>query len=192
MTATRRIITGLRDGRSVLVADELRPGIALTSIPGFHFNEIWTTESTARHPAPITHTPSGGWLPSAGGTQFQIVVFPPDAVLGQPDFDPVAAAEEQRRLFPGVASHFDPDHPGMHATPTVDYAIMLQGRIILELDDGASLTLAPGDVVVQNGARHAWRNPGDAPATLAFILVGVLPANAVDPTTTYASFGSTV
>lgn len=176
MTATRRIVTGQRNGRSVLVSDEQRPGIALTSIPGFHFNEIWTTESTARHPAPITQSFSDGWLPPPGGTQFQIVSFPPDAVFIQPGFNPVAAGEEQLKLFPGVASHFDPDHPGMHATPTVDYAVLLKGKMVLEVEDGTSVTLSPGDVVVQNGARHAWHNPGDAPATLAFVLVGVLPA----------------
>jgi hypothetical protein len=26
--------------------------------------------------------------------------------------------------------------------------------------------------VIQNGTRHAWRNPTDAPTTIAFVLVG--------------------
>jgi hypothetical protein len=32
--------------------------------------------------------------------------------------------------------------------------------------------LAPGDMVVQNGTRHAWRNKTDQPTTMAFVLVG--------------------
>ena len=43
---------------------------------------------------------------------------------------------------------------------------------ILELDDGAQVTLEPGDTVVQNGTRHAWRNPFDEPATFVVTLVG--------------------
>ena len=42
----------------------------------------------------------------------------------------------------------------------------------LELDDGATKKLAPRDVDVQNGTRHAWRNNSDKPATMLFVLVG--------------------
>jgi hypothetical protein len=33
--------------------------------------------------------------------------------------------------------------------------------------------LGPGDTVIQNATRHAWRNLGHAPATLAAVHVGV-------------------
>jgi quercetin dioxygenase-like cupin family protein len=42
----------------------------------------------------------------------------------------------------------------------------------LELDDGAQTRLTPGDTVVQLAARHAWRNRTDAPASVAFVLIG--------------------
>lgn len=177
MTSTRRVVTGQHNGQSIIVADEVRPGVALKSVPGFHFCEIWTTEGTARHPASPVHKSSHGWLPPPGGTQLQIVIFPPDSTFLSESFDPVAAAEEQRRLFPGVASHFDPEHPGMHATPTIDYAILLQGHIDLELESGDVVSLSPGDVVVQNGARHAWKNRSSEPAKMAFVLIGVHAAN---------------
>ncbi|MFF5968677.1 cupin domain-containing protein [Streptomyces collinus] len=60
----------------------------------------------------------------------------------------------------------------MHATPTVDYGIVLQGEIVLELDDGHRTSLSAGDIVIQNGTRHAWRNRSDQPATMAFVLIG--------------------
>jgi hypothetical protein len=43
---------------------------------------------------------------------------------------------------------------------------------VLELDDGAEVSLSPGDVVVQNGTRHRWRVAGDVPATLAAFIIG--------------------
>jgi hypothetical protein len=39
----------------------------------------------------------------------------------------------------------------------VDYGIVLEGEVWLELDDGKQVHLKPHDVVVQNGTRHAWR-----------------------------------
>jgi len=60
----------------------------------------------------------------------------------------------------------------MHTTPTVDYGIVLQGEIVLELDAGHRTRLSAGDVVIQNGTRHAWRNLGDRAATVAFVLIG--------------------
>ena len=53
---------------------------------------------------------------------------------------------------------------------------VLCGRVVLELDDGASVELGPGDTVVQNGTRHAWRNPFDETATLFVVLIGATPA----------------
>ena len=50
--------------------------------------------------------------------------------------------------------------------------ILMDGEISLELDDSKVVALEPGDIVVQNGTRHAWRNPGTKPATLIFVLIG--------------------
>ena len=48
----------------------------------------------------------------------------------------------------------------------------ISGEVVLELDDGAEVTLRPGDTVVQNGTRHAWRNRTSEPAVLVVVLVG--------------------
>ena len=60
----------------------------------------------------------------------------------------------------------------MHKTNTVDYAVVYDGEIWLELDDAETVHLKKGDVVVQNGTRHAWRNKGTAPVTMLFFLNG--------------------
>ena len=63
----------------------------------------------------------------------------------------------------------------MHRTPSLDYGIVLSGEIELELDDGRSVLLHSGDVVVQRGTIHAWRNPGAMPARMAFVLLSAAP-----------------
>ena len=47
----------------------------------------------------------------------------------------------------------------MHRTGTIDYIIIMSGQLELELGDGATKLVGPGDIVVQRGTIHAWRNP---------------------------------
>ncbi|MBI6554557.1 cupin domain-containing protein [Pseudomonas veronii] len=60
----------------------------------------------------------------------------------------------------------------MHASSTVDYGIVLKGPLVLELEDGQTRELTTGDIVVQQGNIHAWRNPGSEPALITFVLIG--------------------
>jgi mannose-6-phosphate isomerase-like protein (cupin superfamily) len=45
----------------------------------------------------------------------------------------------------------------MHRTRTLDYVVVIEGELVLILDD-SEVTLKPGDVVVQRGTDHAWEN----------------------------------
>ena len=83
----------------------------------------------------------------------------------------VAFADMETQL-PGLAAHMEPDHPGMHTTATVDFEYVVSGRCVLELDNGATRELKAGDTVVQNGTRHAWRNPYDEPCVMVVMIVG--------------------
>ncbi|KAJ5611967.1 hypothetical protein N7528_009072 [Penicillium herquei] len=49
--------------------------------------------------------------------------------------------------------------PLMHRTQSLDYGIVLEGEIEMELDDGSVTLLRKGDMAVQRGTKHAWRNP---------------------------------
>jgi mannose-6-phosphate isomerase-like protein (cupin superfamily) len=60
----------------------------------------------------------------------------------------------------------------MHTTDTVDYLVILSGAVQLELDDGRTVLLKPGDCIVQNGTRHAWRNVSRKPCVMAVIMIG--------------------
>ena len=83
-----------------------------------------------------------------------------------------AALAEMEALLPGLAGHMERDSPGMHTTATIDFEVVLEGEIWLELDDGAEVHLRVGDTVVQNGTRPAWRNRGSTTARMAVFLIG--------------------
>ena len=92
--------------------------------------------------------------------------------MADPAFDGSAASREHAEQSPGLVELFEPDAPGMHTTPTIDYGIVLEGEIWLELDDGETVRLKTHDVIVQNATRHAWRNKSATPTKMAFVLIG--------------------
>jgi quercetin dioxygenase-like cupin family protein len=49
----------------------------------------------------------------------------------------------------------------MHRTVSLDYGVVLEGKIELVLDSGETRTMNRGDVAVQRGTMHAWRNMSD-------------------------------
>jgi quercetin dioxygenase-like cupin family protein len=66
----------------------------------------------------------------------------------------------------------DQDDPGVHRTPTMDYNVVLEGTVGLELDDGREVIVEPGDVVVQNATRHRWHNRGTSVARVLSVMIG--------------------
>jgi len=64
----------------------------------------------------------------------------------------------------------------LHRSFSIDYGIVLWGTLELELDGGEVVPLGPGDVVVQRGTMHLWRNPSpDTPCRIAFVLIEAKP-----------------
>lgn len=142
-TVPRRVVTG-HDARgvSVFVADGPVP-VVRTAPDGAYFHEIWGTGTA---PAPIDAEEPDPTLsaltvpPSPLGTKIRINEFPP-----------------------GVVSP-------VHRTQSVDYGIVLDGEVVLVLDDTETV-LHAGDVVVQRGTSHRWENRSGHVARVAFILV---------------------
>jgi hypothetical protein len=172
--STRRIVTGTVEGRSVVISDGQPPRTDdITAIPGFQSVLAWSTE-------PGEPTPDGAdptmavkhFIPASGASRLIVLTLPPDSIFADPSFDPELSVQQQLAASPGLAELFEAEAPGFHTTPTVDYGIVLSGTPALELDDGVLTPLHPGDIVVQNGTRHAWRNPGTEPARFAFVLIG--------------------
>ena len=169
----RRIVTGNVNGKSVVQSDEPLLAYEFKSVPGYEHTLIWVNPATPdlskeqrfdRYPNSV--------VPGPGGTSLHFVTFPPNAVFEDSSFDGEAARSEALVRLRGLADHFEKEDPAMHKTNTVDYAIVYEGEIWLELDDAKTFHLRRGDVVVQNGTRHAWRNKSTEPVTMLFFLNG--------------------
>jgi mannose-6-phosphate isomerase-like protein (cupin superfamily) len=172
-SAYRRIVTGNVNGKSVVQSDEPLLAYEFKTVPGYEHTLLWvnpaipdlgTEQRFDRYPESV--------VPGPGGTSLHFVTFPPGSVFADPSFDAEAAQQEGLVRLRGLADHFEKEDPGMHKTNTVDYAVVYDGEMWLELDDGETLHLRRGDVVVQNGTRHAWRNNGTTPVTMLFFLNG--------------------
>jgi quercetin dioxygenase-like cupin family protein len=60
----------------------------------------------------------------------------------------------------------------MHRTDSIDYGLVMSGNVELELDDGVKTLLGPGDIVVQRGTMHLWRNPSETEVCrIVFVLI---------------------
>lgn len=142
--------------------------------PGFSGACIWrTSPAPAIEPTPRDETSVlRSVLPECGGTSALMVTFPPDDQVMNPDFNPQKAAMEFGERLPGLAESFEPDGSGYHATNTIDYGVVVEGEIVLDLGNGRERSLRQGDVVVQVGTRHAWRNRSTRPARMFFVLIG--------------------
>jgi mannose-6-phosphate isomerase-like protein (cupin superfamily) len=146
--------------------------MVLEHTPGFISSMLWRIDGTPDLAGPDSDpmTAGGTMITEAGGSAFWIITFPPDSSMASVDW--ALAGPEMAEASPGIAERMEPDSPGMHQTPTIDYATVIRGKLLLELDDGETVELHPGDTVVQRGTRHAWRNPTDEPAAISVVLLG--------------------
>jgi quercetin dioxygenase-like cupin family protein len=153
----RRIVTGHdAAGKAVVASDERMLSTTRPDRAGIARCEIWSTKQM-----PVDNSDAAAaaaqrkgfvvrhnYVGSGQGTVVRITEFAP----GSPKF--------------------------MHRTETLDYAILLSGECDLELDDGKTVHLTQGDVVVQRGTMHAWVNNGTEPCVFAFVLIDAEPAEA--------------
>jgi mannose-6-phosphate isomerase-like protein (cupin superfamily) len=166
----RRVVTGHdKDGTAVVTMDgTINP---VTRAAGVASALLWVTDET---PADISGSKDRadrtiGVPPPLHGSILRIVDFPP--VEGDIKVDNAAFTSEmglgtqQRRRGKYT------DHPFMHRTKSIDYAIVLDGEIDMLLDD-SKIHLKAGDILVQQGTNHAWVNTGKTTCRIAFVLIG--------------------
>lgn len=173
---TRRVVTGhAEDGTSIVVSDEVLEPVRSAELAGAGMSYLWGADKMPRHPGDGSQPDWSGHFPPAGGVRFLVFSMPP---AGEPVWSgmrPGAELPDAHQKFPGLVDAFDGQDPGMHTTDSTDFAIVLAGEVVLELDEGTERTLSAGDTVVQNGTRHRWANRGAEPAQIAFVLVGTEP-----------------
>lgn len=171
--SVRRVVTGHDAAGKAVVAEDSQVDPVTTALtPGSEFHILWGADSTRHFPDDGSEPAHVTYFPPVGGFRFGLFSVPPEGTAPAADIDLNAAFAEFETKLPGLAAHMEPDAPGMHTTATVDYEVVLDGEVWLELDDGVEVHLQAGDTVVQNGTRHAWRNHGTRPARLAVVLIG--------------------
>ena len=127
--------------------------------------------------APAELVPAMG--PPAGGVLLRIADFPPDSEYDGVDigemFDHINRGDDPRE---GVPQESFQKHFWFHKTPTLDYAICLEGEVWALLDE-AETRMLPGDVLIQQGTSHAWANRTDKMARMAFVLIDAIDDGAL-------------
>src|ERR1700693_4893979 len=126
----RRIVTGHdAKGRAVVATDETTAGTSAPARPHISRVEIWSTDKM-----PVDNSEG-----AAGDAQ--------------------RAGFVKRYNYVGTGqgsgirvTSFAPRSPGfLHRPETCDDAILLSGQCDLELDDGKTVQMKPGDICVQRG-----------------------------------------
>jgi quercetin dioxygenase-like cupin family protein len=144
----RRIVTGHdADGVARIVIDD-EPANVRATRNGKTATLLWATDAMpaaiARGEIEDMGARTLGTAPPSRGTRFAI-----------------------NTTDPGCSGAF-------HRTETLDYVIVLDGEIDMELDEG-TVRLRAGDVLIQRGTAHRWTNNGTVTARVAFILIDAIP-----------------
>jgi mannose-6-phosphate isomerase-like protein (cupin superfamily) len=170
----RRVVTGhAADGRAIVLFDDNTPNTISRPDTGISAHWVWTTDQAPAniHVTTDASAPRKGLTPAPMGSIFRVVDFPPTPATGK-------GADEDFRKSLGLhdesGKRRPARHPQMHATETIDYAIVLEGKVDMMLDDEV-VTLSAGDVVVQQATNHAWINHGPDMCRIAFVLIDSKP-----------------
>jgi mannose-6-phosphate isomerase-like protein (cupin superfamily) len=159
----RRVVTGNNEnGESYFIFNGFTPGYL-----DFGYcitNEIWVDDPANPDPKVLkdpVDVEKYHIAPPLNGSLMRVLTIRPDGI--KLTSEQLAANERFN-----TGDTMEKDNPGMHTTHTIDYGIIISGEIDLELDKGI-VHLIAGDVVVQRGTRHAWRNNSSKPCTIAFV-----------------------
>ena len=72
-------------------------------------------------------------------------------------------------MLPGASSP-------MHRTSSIDYGIVMSGSIEIELENNVYKTIYAGQIIVQRGTIHKWRNPSNLEiCRIIFVLTEAKP-----------------
>lgn len=172
----RRVVTGHdAQGRAIIQEDGAVPRVQrVGGAIGPMFHEVWNTQAT---PAPIDaasgepHEEGIVLAPPKNGTRIRVLDIPPEGD-GIRNMTPEEARAHFAEVGAGSASaHGEGSrHALMHRTETIDYGIVLEGELVLIMDEGET-TVRAGDIVIQRGTNHGWSNRSDKNCRIAFILI---------------------
>jgi len=158
----RRVVTGVNaEGRSVVCSDDVeRVALSFPHLPGFEITRLWCTDRTPPDQAGEDLTLQPWELqPPDGGLNWQVIHRPPDE------------PEPSQTTQPSQGSQFGTDQ---HRTDSLDLILIMAGEVWLYVGE-TEVHLRAGDVVVQRGTDHRWRNRGSVPCTMLALMVSTHP-----------------
>lgn len=179
-----RLITTHDSAGKAIFSDAIAPDAAWDPIGGgiANFFLAYTT-----HTFPVSLDPSEPTDAKSEPTDVKAykadLAAPQGLAVGDGEFDhtallvPIPCQRRPLTLHPGTVLRFvdfAPSVPGfMHRTVSLDYGVVLEGTIELELDSGEKRTLQRGDSCVQRATNHSWKNvtPNEGWARMMFVLV---------------------
>jgi hypothetical protein len=127
---------------------------------------VWETGEGACLPCDIGTPAQGMDFPGPGGTKFGVMCFPARS----------AGKLDLHDSLGDGAEAMTGNTPGMHRSDTIDYEVILSGKVDIVLPDGARRTLGPGSLLVMGGVGHAWENHYDEPCFYAAVVIGLRSA----------------
>lgn len=173
----RRIVTGHNAQGKAIIIEEGPPSRIqrIGGETGPMFYEVWSTSQTPALIEPVAgepHEESIQLAPPTNGTRIRVLDIPPDDI----SFETMTAEEriahfEEIGAGDAVADGGNSErHAHMHKTETVDYGIVLEGEIVLIMDEGETYCKA-GDIIIQRGTNHGWANRSEKNCRIVFILI---------------------
>ncbi|BBE24623.1 hypothetical protein MN0502_35060 (plasmid) [Arthrobacter sp. MN05-02] len=140
------------------------PGPATLEVPGAMKGAWYWEVSEGHSQSNFGRIPEAINIAGFNGSTFGVMCFPAHSA-GKLD----VAATNKKIAEAGGAGHED---PSMHASESVDYEIVLSGKVDIELPCGKVRTIQPGDLLVMGGVPHAWKNHYDEDCTYIAITIG--------------------
>jgi quercetin dioxygenase-like cupin family protein len=114
----------------------------------------------------IGRPPTRVELAGPNGSTFGVSSFPARSAGNELDTE---------QLGPSMTTTGHDGDPAMHTSDTIDYEVVISGKVDLELPGGRKRTLGPGDLLVLAGVPHAWKNPYDEDCVYIVVTVGYNP-----------------
>ncbi len=174
----RRVVTGNdASGKSTVTWDGASPHSHEASMgAGRGHTDLWVWTQS---PAPLSGSTDDGGLhydfpgPPHGG-HLRVVQGVGKPANYNAATDPNIVAPHAPKIRPPGRTWDRGGHNlysgGMHKTETIDYAIVLEGKRTLVLDD-QEVEWEPGDVVIDVGAWHQWSSRQDGGALVLFDMI---------------------
>ncbi len=178
MTTHKRYVVGLTDQG---VADILSEQ-DWTELPEFIPGILKGRDAWVAHQTPVDLTGAAdpeikGMVhePPDGGSLFRVMTFMPVKNYKSDAESALHVHEVMKSANVPTAEQLKTaKDPSMHKTDTLNYLYVASGEMWM-LTEHRDVLVKAGDVIVQKGCMHGWRNESDEPCTLIAVLIDAHP-----------------